>query len=26
VCLVRNREVIVLPCGHVCLCADCMVS
>lgn len=25
VCLVRNREVIVLPCGHVCLCADCMV-
>ncbi|KAK4012107.1 hypothetical protein OUZ56_021204 [Daphnia magna] len=25
ICLVRNREVIVLPCGHVCLCADCMV-
>ena len=20
VCLVRTREVIVLPCGHVCLC------
>lgn len=26
VCLTRNREVIVLPCGHVCLCADCMVN
>ncbi|XP_057380032.1 mitochondrial E3 ubiquitin protein ligase 1-like [Daphnia carinata] len=26
ICLVRNREVIVLPCGHFCLCADCMVG
>jgi len=25
VCLTHNREVIVLPCGHVCLCADCMI-
>jgi len=25
VCLTNNREVIVLPCGHVCLCADCMI-
>ena len=25
VCLVNHREVIVLPCGHVCLCADCMI-
>ena len=25
VCLMHNREVIILPCGHICLCADCMI-
>ena len=23
VCLGRQREVILLPCSHVCMCADC---
>ena len=23
VCLGAEREVILLPCGHVCVCADC---
>lgn len=26
VCLDQTREVIVMPCGHVCLCADCMIQ
>jgi E3 ubiquitin-protein ligase MUL1 len=23
VCLTNNREVVVLECGHICLCGDC---
>lgn len=26
VCLVNPREVILLNCGHVCVCADCCVK
>lgn len=26
VCVTNPKEVIVLPCGHVCLCEDCAVQ
>lgn len=26
VCLVNPREVILLRCGHVCICADCVLK
>lgn len=26
VCLVNPREVIILQCGHVCVCADCILK
>ncbi|XP_064628812.1 mitochondrial ubiquitin ligase activator of nfkb 1-like [Lineus longissimus] len=25
VCLTQTREVVLLDCGHICLCADCVV-
>lgn len=26
VCRTNPREIILLPCGHVCLCEDCSVD
>lgn len=26
VCLSQLREVVMLPCGHICLCYDCSVQ
>jgi len=26
VCKTNAREIILLPCGHVCICEDCSVS
>ena len=26
VCLSKRREVVLLPCGHICLCYDCSVQ
>lgn len=26
VCRERPREIIILPCGHVCLCEDCSID
>ncbi|KYN02310.1 Mitochondrial ubiquitin ligase activator of NFKB 1 [Cyphomyrmex costatus] len=26
VCRINAREIILLPCGHVCICEDCSVS
>lgn len=25
VCLTNSREIVLLDCGHICLCADCVV-
>ncbi|KAK3084876.1 hypothetical protein FSP39_020633 [Pinctada imbricata] len=26
ICLTNRREVVLLDCGHVCLCADCVIA
>ena len=26
VCLTNPREIVVLNCGHLCICAECMVD
>ena len=26
VCLQNPREVVLLECGHICLCSDCAVE
>jgi E3 ubiquitin-protein ligase MUL1 len=26
ICITNPQEIILIPCGHVCLCVDCSIG